>query len=322
MTQNPNPSLYPEIEPYQHDMFQVSDTHHLYVEQCGNPNGKPVIYLHGGPGAEVTPQYRRFFDPKVYRVILFDQRGCGKSQPKGCLEDNTTWALIDDIERIRTHFQIEQWQVFGGSWGSTLAMAYAINHPTRVTELVLRGIFLLRRKEVLWFYQQGAHVLFPDLFEDYISLVPPEERGDVISAYYKLLTDSDMAVCIKAARTWAKWEGSMLSVMPDPVREEHFSSEEFAVAFARIECHYFVNGGFFPEDNYILANVDKIRHIPTVIVQGRYDVITPLQAAWDLHKAFPEATFCVVPDAGHAVSEPGIERALLQATNDFRPKTG
>ena len=309
--------LHPPIEPYHTDMIEVSPLHRIYLEQSGNPDGKPVIYIHGGPGAGTDPQCRRYFDPAVYRIILFDQRGCGKSLPKGCLEENTTWDLIADMERIRQHLAIDTWLVFGGSWGSTLGLAYAINHPQRVTEIVLRGIFLLRRKEIVWFYQHGAHVLFPDLFEPYISLIPQEERGDVISAYYKRLTSPDPNTRIQAARTWGKWEGSMLSILPDPEREAHFSSDEFAEAFARVECHYFENRGFFPTDNYILANVHKIKHIPTVIVQGRYDVITPFQAAWDLHKAFPEADFRVVPDAGHAITEPGIRRELLAAVKRF-----
>jgi proline iminopeptidase len=316
MNNNGETQLYPSIEPYQTEMLQVSDIHRIYVEQSGNPNGKPVTYLHGGPGAGTDPECRRLFDPAVYRIIIFDQRGCGKSLPKGCLVDNTTWALIEDMEQIREHLCVDTWQVFGGSWGSTLALAYAINHPPVITELVLRGIFLLRRKEILWFYQLG-HVLFPDLFEEFIEGIPEEVRNDVIHAYYQRLTSEDKELRIKSARAWGKWEGSMLSVLPDPAREKHFSSDEFAEAFARIECHYFENRAFFPQDNYLLENIDAIRHIPTVIVQGRYDVITPFEAAWDLHKAFPEAAFLVIPDAGHAVTEPGIRKALLQATDSF-----
>jgi proline iminopeptidase len=316
MSNNDARQLYPLIEPYHTEMLQVSDVHQIYVEQSGNPNGKPVIYLHGGPGAGTDEQCRRLFDPTVYRIIIFDQRGCGKSLPKGCLENNTTWALINDMEHIRQHLAIDTWQVFGGSWGSTLALAYAINHPQMVAELVLRGIFLLRRKEILWFYQWG-HVLFPDAFEEYIGFIPEEERNDVIHAYYQRLTSDDDELRIQAARIWGKWEGSMLSVLPDPAREEHFSSDDFAEAFARVECHYFEHRAFFPKDNYLLDNIDIIRHIPTVIVQGRYDVITPFEAAWDLHKAFPEAEFLVIPDAGHAVTEPGIRKALLEATDRF-----
>ncbi len=315
---NTRDSLYPCIEPYCTEMFKVSDLHEIYVEECGNPEGKPVIFVHGGPGAGLDPMYRRFFDPSHYRIILFDQRGCGKSLPKGNLEENTTWALIADMEKIREHLGVEVWQIFGGSWGSTLALAYSISHPKRVTEIVLRGIFLLRRKEILWFYQHGAHVLFPDVFEPYISIIPEEERDDVISAYYRRLTDEDRGVRMQAARAWGKWEGSMLSVLPDPDREAHFSSDDFAEAFARVECHYFYNRGFFPSDNYLLENIDKIRHIPTVMVQGRYDVITPFEAAWDLHKAFPEADFKIIEDAGRAVTEPGVRRALLQATEQFK----
>jgi len=311
-------TLYPCIEPYLTEMFKVSPIHEIYLEQCGNPEGKPVIFVHGGPGAGLDPMYRRFFDPTKYRIILFDQRGCGQSLPKGNLEENTTWELIADMEKIREHLGIETWQVFGGSWGSTLGLAYAINHPQRVNEIILRGIFLLRRKEILWFYQHGAHVLFPDVFEPYIALIPEEERSDVISAYYKRLTNENRNVRLQAARAWGKWEGSMLSVIPDPDREAHFSSDDFAEAFARVECHYFYNRGFFPSDNYLLENIDKIRHIPTVIVQGRYDVITPFEAAWDLHKAFPEADFKVIEDAGHAVTEPGVRRALLEATERFK----
>lgn len=308
--------LYPAIEPYHSEVLRVSEIHEVYLEVSGNPDGKPVIFLHGGPGAGTNPSCRRLFDPALYRIVLFDQRGCGKSLPTGCLVDNTTWDLINDMELIRAHLGIKTWQVFGGSWGSTLALAYAINHPQQVTELVLRGIFLLRRKEVLWFYQWG-HPLFPDLFEDYISIIPENERDDVVHAYYRRLTSDDQAVRIEAARCWSKWEGYLLSVLPDPETVAFFDSESFAESFARIESHYFENRGFFNDDNYLLDHIHLIRHIPTVIVQGRYDVVTPVETAWDLHKAFPEATLKIIPAAGHAVSEPGIRSALLDATNHY-----
>jgi proline iminopeptidase len=309
--------LYPKIEPYRIDRLKVSPVHELYYEESGNPQGKPVVFVHGGPGGGTDPKHRQFFDPARYRIILFDQRGCGKSTPHACLEDNTTWALVSDMERLRTHLGISRWQVFGGSWGSTLALAYSETHPEAVTELVLRGIFLLRRKEITWFYQQGASDLFPDTWEDYLRPIPVEERGDLLSAYHRRLTASDRKVQVEAARAWSVWEASTSKLFPDLGFIENFGEEEFALAFARIECHYFMNRGFFTSDNYLIENVGRLKKIPAVIVQGRYDVVCPMDSAWALHRAWPEADFMLVPDAGHSAFEPGIAKALVSATDKF-----
>jgi len=311
-------TLYPEIDAFMDGRLDVGDGHEIYFEQAGNPNGKPVVYLHGGPGGGVNPTFRRFHDPEAYRVILFEQRGCGRSTPHASLENNTTWHLVADIEKLREHLGIEQWQVFGGSWGSTLALAYAQTHPDRVTELVLRGIFTLRRSEISWFYQEGASHVFPDAWENYVAPIPPEERGDMIESYYARLTSDDAEARQTAARAWSVWEGSTLSLWPDPGREAHFAGDDYSLAFARIECHYFINGGFFEYDGQLLAEIDKCRQIPGVIVQGRYDMCTPAQTAWELHKAWPEADFRLVHDAGHASSEPGIVHELVSATDRFR----
>ncbi|MFC4625764.1 prolyl aminopeptidase [Daeguia caeni] len=314
MTRN---TLYPEIKPFKEEMLQVSALHRIHVEQCGNPNGKPVIMIHGGPGGGITPTMRRLHDPERYRIILFDQRGCGRSTPHAELRENTTWDLVADMEHIRSHLGIDKWQVFGGSWGSTLGLAYAQTHPERVTELVLRGIFLMRRFEVDWMYTNGASIIFPDKFESYYEHIPEEERGDMISAYYKRLTDPDPQVQLEAARRWSRWEGSVLSVQPDPAREDAFGEDQFAVAFARIECHYFQNRGFLESDDQLLRNVNRIRHIPGVIVHGRYDMCTPFINAWQLKKVWPEAELQIIEDSGHAVTEPGIVHALIEATKRF-----
>ena len=310
--------LYGKIEPYASGRLKVSDIHELYYEEAGNRDGKPVVFLHGGPGGGIETDQRRYFDPKAYRVVLFDQRGCGKSTPHASLHENTTWDLVADMELLRDHLGIDNWQVFGGSWGSCLALAYAQTHPDRVTELILRGIFMLRRSELLWFYQEGASHVFPDIWEGYVAPIPKNERGDMMAAYYKRLTGDDPAICQQAAKAWSVWEGSTLSLWPDPEREAHSGEDDFALAFARIECHYFVNGGFFERDEQLLEDVDKIRHIPTAIIQGRYDMCTPVRTAWDLHKAWPEADFRLVHDAGHAGSEPGIVHELVSATDRFR----
>ncbi|MFC4762270.1 prolyl aminopeptidase [Dyella koreensis] len=311
-------TLYPEIEPFDSGMLKVSDLHTLYYEQSGNPHGKPVVFLHGGPGGGTNPKYRRFFDPKVYRIVLFDQRGCGRSTPHAELTDNTTWHLVSDIERLREHLGIDRWQVFGGSWGSTLALAYAQTHPDKVTELVLRGIFMLRRWELEWFYQKGCDALYPDAWETYLSVIPEVERGDLMSAYYRRLTSSDARVRVEAARAWSVWEGATSYLYPDPDHIASSGEDEFALAFARIECHYFVHGGFFEHDDQLLRNVERIRKIPAVIVQGRYDVVCPMRSAWDLHRAWPEADLRIVPDAGHSALEPGITAELVEATDRFR----
>lgn len=310
-------NLYPPLEPFDAGMLRVSDVHELYYEVSGAPDGKPVVVCHGGPGGGSTPSMRRYFDPQRYRIVLFDQRGCGKSRPHADLTDNTTWHLVEDMEKLRRHLGIERWQVFGGSWGSTLALSYAQTHPDAVTELVLRGIFTLRREELLWFYQEGASWLFPDLWEGYLAPIPEDERSDLIAAYYKRLTGSDRAEQIRAAKAWSMWEGGTVSLLPSEERVQAFSSDAFALAFARIECHYFQHGGFFDRDDQILANIDRVRNIPGVIVQGRYDACTPAKTAWQLHKAWPEAEFKLIDDAGHAASEPGIIDALVRATDGF-----
>ena len=263
------------------------------------------------------PDYRRYFNPKLYRVVLFDQRGSGRSTPHASLEENTTWHLVSDIEQLREHLRIDTWQVFGGSWGSTLALAYAETHPDRTRELVLRGIFLCRPKEIQWFYQEGASALFPDVWEQYLKVIPETERVDMVSAYYRRLTSENAATRLEAARAWSTWEGSTSKLFFDPAMIEKFSDPEFALAFARIECHYFMNNAFFKSDNYLIENVDRIRQIPSVIVQGRYDVVCPLTSAWDLHRAWPEADLRIIPDAGHSISEPGIIDALVEATDNF-----
>ncbi|MEZ5892383.1 MAG: prolyl aminopeptidase [Parvularculaceae bacterium] len=313
-------NLYPPIEPFDAGMLRVSGLHEIYYEVSGARNGKPVVVCHGGPGGGTTPSMRRYFDPERYRVILFDQRGCGKSRPHAELEDNTTWALVEDMEKLRRHLGVDKWQVFGGSWGSTLALAYAETHPERVSELVLRGIFTLRRDELLWFYQEGASWLFPDLWADYLAPIPVAERADMIAAYYKRLTGTNKAEQMRAAKAWALWEGATVSLLPSEERMQSFAGDAFALAFARIECHYFQNRGFFERDDQLIANVDRIRHIPSVIVQGRYDVCTPMKTAWDLHLAWPEADFKLILDAGHAASEPGIIDALVKATDRYAAK--
>ena len=310
-------TLYPEIEPFQTGRLQVSDVHEIYFEQSGNPEGKPAIFVHGGPGGGSNPAHRRYHDPSKYRIIVFDQRGCGQSTPYASLQDNTTWHLVSDMEAIREHLGIEKWQVFGGSWGSTLGLAYAQTHPHRVTELVLRGIFMLRRSELIWFYQHGASHIFPDAWDSYLEAIPEVEHGDLISAYYRRLTSDDEAVRNAAARAWSVWEGSTSYLVQNPDHIAHAGEDDFAVAFARIECHFFVNGGFFEVDGQILRDIDRIRHIPGVIVQGRYDVVCPMRSAWDLHKAWPESELHVIANAGHSANEVGIVDQLVRATDRF-----
>ena len=310
-------SLYPEIEPFDSGMLAVDARHHLYYEQCGNPAGKPVVFLHGGPGAGCNAKSRRFFDPARYRIVLFDQRGCGRSTPHAELTDNTTWHLVDDIERIREHLRIARWQVFGGSWDSTLALAYAEKHPQRVTELVLRGIFMLRRWELEWFYQKGCDAIFPDAWEGYLAAIPAVERADLMGAYYRRLTSPDAAVRVAAAKAWSVWEGGTSFLRPSAEYIASTGGDEFALAFARIECHYFVHGGFFDADDQLLRDAHKLKSIPAVIVQGRYDVVCPLRSAWDLHRAWPEADLRIVGDAGHSALEPGITHELVAATDRF-----
>ncbi|MCU0552601.1 MAG: prolyl aminopeptidase [Leptolyngbya sp. Prado105] len=309
--------LYPAIAPYQSGFLPVSDLHTLYYEQSGNPDGKPVVFLHGGPGGGTIPVYRQYFDPAKWRIILFDQRGAGKSTPHAELRENTTWDLVSDIEKLRSHLGIDRWVVFGGSWGSTLSLAYSQTHRDRCVGLILRGIFLLRRKEILWFYQEGTSWLFPDAWEKYLEPIPPEERDDMVSAYYRRLTSEDAETRSRAAKAWSVWEGSTSRLIVDPSLQSKFANDEFADAFARIECHYFMNRGFFETDDQLLHNCDRIAHLPMVIVQGRYDVVCPMTSAWDLHKALPESELIVVPDAGHSMMETGILTALVNATDRF-----
>lgn len=307
--------LYQVEEVTQSGLLKVSKLHAIYWEESGNPSGKPVVFVHGGPGGGVSPATRGFFNPEQYRIIQFDQRGCGKSRPHACLEENTTWDLIADMEKIRKMLKIEQWLVFGGSWGSTLALAYAQKHPNRVTELVLRGIFLLRDKELKWFYQEGASRLFPDAWAPYRDFIPEDERHDMMAAYQKRLLSDDEALRLEAAKRWSVWEGSTCHMFPDLKHIGETADPEFALAFSRIENHYFMNKGFFVSENQLLENIDTIRHIPTVIIQGRYDVVCPMETAYELHQVFPEADFQVIPDAGHSAFEPSIADALIKATD-------
>ncbi|MFM2310767.1 MAG: hypothetical protein RLZZ04_43 [Cyanobacteriota bacterium] len=309
--------LYPAIEPYNQGKLKVSELHTIHYEESGNPQGKPVIFLHGGPGGGIVPMYRQYFNPQQWRIVIFDQRGCGQSTPYAELRENTTWDLVKDIEQIRQKLQIDKWVVFGGSWGSTLALAYAQTHPNRCKGLILRGIFLLRSGEIRWFYQEGANHIYPDAWQEYLKPIPPEERHDLLAAYHKRLTSEDSEIRLEAARAWSVWEASTSKLIPSPVSQASFARSEFAEAFARIECHYFVNRGFFARENQLLENVEQIRHLPGVIVQGRYDVVCPMISAWELHQAWQSAEFMVIDDAGHSVSEPGIKDALIRASDRF-----
>jgi proline iminopeptidase len=318
MQKDPVSWLYPAIEAHRTGRLKVSNVHDIYWEESGNPAGKPVVFLHGGPGGGTSPQHRRFFDPRRYRIILVDQRGCGQSTPYACIQENTTWDLVADLERVREHLQVDRWQVFGGSWGSTLALAYAQRHPQRVTELVLRGIFLLRRAELVWFYEQGGcSWLYPDAWKHYLAAIPAAERHSLMEAYAKRLFSEDPAVNMPAARAWSIWEGATSKLLPDAAFAADFGSDTKALAFARIECHYFMNRGFFEVDEQLLRDAHLIAHIPTTIVQGRYDVVCPIQSAHDLAQRLPQADFVIVPDAGHSAFEPGIARALVAATDKY-----
>jgi proline iminopeptidase len=307
--------LFVDNEPFATGWLPPSDGHEIYYEECGNPQGRPCVILHGGPGGAINPTMRRFFDPSKWRMALFDQRGCGKSRPNASLEHNTTWTLIDDIERLRVKLGVERWCVFGGSWGSTLALAYAIKHPERVESLILRGVFLLTERELAWFYQDGAGMLFPDAWARFCAPIPVAERGDMISAYHKRLTHPDRRVQAEAAAAWSQWEGDTISIRGPEARPSKFNEVDFAIAFARIECHFFANHGFFPEEGWILNNAAALKDIPGWIVQGRFDVVTPMEAAWKLKAAWPQTRFEVVWDAGHASTEPGIVDALVRATD-------
>ena len=314
----PRRNLYPRHEARRSGRLRVSDIHEIFWEESGNPNGLPVVALHGGPGGGSSPEMRRFFDPERYRIFLFDQRGCGRSTPHSELRENTTWDLVDDIEALRAHMGISQWLVFGGSWGSTLSLAYAVTHPDRVLGLVLRGIFLVSKPEIQWFYQNGASRLFPDAYDRYVAPIPETERSDLLVAFHRRLTGNDRQARIEAARAWSRWEGETLSIKGPLTTPPRFNEDDFVDAFARIECHYFVNRGFFATDNWLLEQcAEKLKDIPGVIVHGRYDVVTPLSTAWALSKAWPKAELHIIPDAGHSSMEPGIVDRLIQATDDF-----
>ena len=309
-------TLYPPVEPYECGMLDVGDGHQVYWEVSGNPDGKPAVFLHGGPGGGTYPQHRQLFDPERYRIVLFDQRGCGRSTPNARLEANTTWHLVADMEKLRQMLEIEKWLVLGGSWGSTLGLAYAETHTERVSELILRGIFTLRAGEIHWYYQHGASLLFPDKWERFVELIPPEERGNLLEAYHKRLTGNDRQAQIEAARAWSLWEGETITLLPDQSLTEQHGSDEFALAFARIENHYFINHGFMAEGQ-LLRNAGRLRDIPGTIIQGRYDAATPADTAWALHRAWPEAEFYLIPDAGHAYNEPGIMHRTIAATDKY-----
>ncbi|HBF90337.1 MULTISPECIES: prolyl aminopeptidase [Hyphomonas] len=310
--------LYPRLESRRSGRLRVSEIHEIYWEESGNPNGIPVIAVHGGPGGGSSPEMRRFFDPGKYRIILFDQRGCGRSTPHSELRENTTWDLIDDMESIRDALGVDRWLVFGGSWGSTLSLAYGVTHPDRTLGLVLRGIFLVSKAEIQWFYQSGASRLFPDAYDRYIKPIPEDERDDLLMAFHKRLIGDDKQARIDAARAWSRWEGETLSIKGPTTTPARFNEDDFVDAFARIECHYFVNRGFFASDNWLLEEArTKLKDVPGVIVHGRYDVVTPLSTAWALSKAWPKADIHIIPDAGHSSMEPGIVDKLIQATDDF-----
>ncbi|APD51192.1 prolyl aminopeptidase [Francisella hispaniensis] len=308
--------LYPEIEPFNQEFLKVSDIHTIYFEECGNPNGKPAVFIHGGPGGGIQPSYRQYFNPDKYRVILVDQRGCGKSTPFAELKENTTQDLIQDFEKIRKKLNIDKWMIFGGSWGSTLGLAYAQAYPEVVTELVLRGIFLGREKELSWLYQHGASMVFPDMWEKYIEPIPVEQRKDFISAYHSILTGDDEKLKQQAAIAWSVWEASTSKLFIDKKSIDRYAEDKFSLAFARIECHYFKNKLFIQEAQ-LLKEAYKIKDIPGVIVQGRYDMVCPAVSAWDLHKVWPKAELDIIADAGHSISEPGILEALVRATDKF-----
>ena len=309
-------SLYPHIEPFEVNFLEIDD-HKIYYEVSGNPNGKPAIFVHGGPGGGGSTEVRRFFNPELYKIIVFDQRGCGRSKPHASLKDNTTWHLVSDMERIRKKLGIEQWLVFGGSWGSTLSLAYAQAHPTRVSELVLRGIFMLRKKELDWFYQEGASKIFPEPWQEFLEPIEDDKRENLMDAYREIFYGDDQEKKLQAAVAWSKWEAATSSLLISKSRVDEFQNPEFALAFAMIENHYFINKGFFEDENQLLKNLDAIRHIPAVIVQGRYDVVCPMESAWELAGKWPEAEFIVTPNSGHSAFEKENIAALVDATDKF-----
>ena len=309
-------NLYPKIKPYDSGFLNI-DQHQIYFEQCGNPNGKPALFLHGGPGGGGSKEVRRFFNPDIYRIIVIDQRGCGRSKPHGCLENNTTWHLVSDIENLREKLDIEKWLVFGGSWGSTLSLAYAQAHPKSVSELVLRGIFLLREEELHWFYQDGASRIFPEAWSRFLDIIDEDKRDNLMSSYHEIFKSDNKEKRLKAAIAWSKWEAATSSLAYKPSLIEEFSNPEFALAFALIENHYFMNKGWFKTENQIIESIDIIRSIPAVIVQGRYDVVCPMKTAWELSEAWPEAELIVAPGSGHTAFEKEITHALISATDKF-----
>jgi len=313
-----NEAVFPELEPYRTGYLNVSDLHSLYYEECGNPQGKPVVFLHGGPGGGSSPLARRFYDPAFYRIILFDQRGAGRSTPHAELRENTTWDLVADVERVREMLEIERWLVFGGSWGSSLSLAYAIRHPERVAGMVLRGIFLCRQSELDWLYKEGASHVFPDGWEQFIAPIPEQERGDLLKAYHTRLTDPDESVQQAAAWPWSRWETQCSRHIPDPADLEKDDDPAKTLAISRIETHFFVNHSFLPQDDTLLKGAAGLHGIPTLIVQGRYDMVCPIRSAWDLKKAMPDADLRIVPDGGHSVRDPGIAAGLVQATEDSK----
>ncbi len=310
--------LYPEIEPYRSDYLKVSDLHTIYYEEAGNPAGKPVVFLLGGPGGGLMPFYRQYFDPEFYRIILFDQRGCGKSTPHAELRENTTWDLVEDMEKLRNSLGIEKWLVFGGSWGSTLALSYAVTHPEKVVGLILRGIFLGRKFEFDWLYRDGVSNLYPREWEDFVSLIPKTERNNMIDAYYSRLINGTESSRLEAARRWSVWEGNISKLIPDQKVINEFDDPHMALSIARLECHYFVNNLFFEYDGYLLDRTRKITHIPCIVAQGRYDIVCPVKSAWDLKHNMPDVDLRIVPNAGHSITEPGITEELVNATNEFK----
>jgi len=309
-------NLYPDIQPYDSGFMDV-DEHQVYYEQCGNPDGKPAVFLHGGPGGGGSEKVRRFFDPDIYRIVIFDQRGCGRSKPHGCLTNNTTWDLVSDIENLKNKLNIDKWLVFGGSWGSTLSLAYAQTHPDSVSEIVLRGIFLLRKEELHWFYQDGASKIFPEAWNGFLEIIDKDQRDDLMTAYHNIFTSNDEEKRLKAAVAWSKWEAATSTLIQKTELIEEFSDSKFALAFALIENHYFINKGWFEEENQLINNIDIIRSIPCVIVQGRYDVVCPMRTAMELSEAWPEAEMIVAPSSGHSAFEKEITDALIRATDKF-----
>jgi len=310
--------FFPPIEPYHSDYLKVSDIHTLYFEQVGNPNGQPILFLHGGPGGGISADHRRYFDPKFYRIILFDQRGCGKSQPFAEIRENTTWDLVSDIEKLRIHLGVSSWIIFGGSWGSTLALAYSVTHPDQVLGLILRGIFLCRKKEIQWFYQNGASRIFPDAWEPYFEFIPENERHDMVKAYYVRLTSHDETLKLQAAKLWSQWEMAASFLIPKPSAVTEMEDPTRALPFARIEAHYFINNAFFESDDFLINKASILSSKPVTIVQGRYDIVCPAESAYELHKRIIGSKLVIVPDAGHSASEPGIRSSLIKATEEFK----